>query len=961
MKALFKILGISAAVLATLAIGAAIFIGWFFDPNDYKDYVAEWVETRTGRDFVIEDDLALTFFPPLGVETGGLRLGNAEGFGDDAFATAESAVLRVKLLPLLLARVELGNLEVDGLRLNLGRDIENRGNWEDLLADPGPGGSPSLAVPGGNGMLQNLNIEGVEITNGLIFWREDTTEVRYIVSELSLETGPILIGQSVRAELGFELVGVEPQFTAQLTATANALINPSSSRYLAEDLRLGFYLEDGRHEERAAGSLQSTISLSLDDRTISFSESQLEASLRNPPIGPAALQVGATWSSSQIDLSSGTVDVTGLATNTNGILASWELAGRALLDEPELAGQVRVADESLGAALDLLSLPIQAGRDADTLGGFDLAAEFLLRAGSRELALSELSVSALGMELSGTLNADAAGNGYGRISIPSFDPRAVLDLVSAEMLVGADYSGIDSLALAAEFQMDGPRQQTSIRGVRAEVMDASITGDVDYFGAERRLEGSVSTTTVDPDFIAQVFPNLLPPALTTERLGSLRMNTEFAFDTVTGELRLAALDAEVIGLQATGDLAVSELLADSPRWTGTLHIQRFNPRDLFRRFDVPPQVNTDPSVLTSAIIDTRVDITAERGDFEEMRLQLDDSTITGNFTVREFRNPEYDFSLAIDEIDIDRYLPPPADGPNAASGPAERPLELPTEAMHSLALNGRVVVDDLKLAGVQFSAVSTLLDIRNGVGTIDLARAELYGGDFEGGVELDARSGIPQLMLEGTAVDLQLDPLLVALHGESNLSGTGNFDLSLSGIGAIFGDAVASAAGRVDFSLREGTIQGLNLGHTMCDYWTIARREPRPAATDTDFTAYQLLRGSAIVTDGIARTNDLQATTSFMEVTGRGQLDMATRDINYDLITTLTDSVGVAGCETLDRLIGDPIPLELTGNVNAPDPSFDLGQALRDAARAELEAARDEAIDSAEDRLRDRFQELLSD
>ena len=135
MKTLFKILGIATAVLATLVVGAAIFIGWLFDPNDYKDYVAEWVESRTGRDFVIEDDLELTFFPWLGVETGGLRLGNAEGFGAQAFATAERAIVRVNILPLFLARVEFGNLEVDGLELNLGRDLERRGNWEDLLAN----------------------------------------------------------------------------------------------------------------------------------------------------------------------------------------------------------------------------------------------------------------------------------------------------------------------------------------------------------------------------------------------------------------------------------------------------------------------------------------------------------------------------------------------------------------------------------------------------------------------------------------------------------------------------------------------------------------------------------------------------------------------------------------------------------------------------------------------------------
>lgn len=951
MKTLLKILGIATAILATVGIGAAIFIGWLFDPNDYKDYVADWVESRTGREFVIEDDLELTFFPWLGVETGRLRVGSAEGFGDEAFATAERAIVRVKILPLLLARVELGNLEVDGLRLNLGRDSDRRGNWEDLLTRAGSTEGASAPAPDNGGALDDLNIEGITISNGLIFWREDTTDVRYIVSDLSLETGPARIGQPVRTELSFELVGVEPQFTAQLTATGTALINPADSRYLAENLRLGFYLEDGRHEERAAGSFESTISVSGADRIVTFSASQLETSLRDPPVGPPELQIGATWSSGRLDLNTGTVEVVDLTTNTNGILASWELAGENLLDDPELTGSVQIVDESVGAALALLGLPLEADADANTLGGFDLRAAFSVRAAGRELVLTGIDLEALDMRISGAVSADASGNASGRIDVPEFDPRAVLDLIPADMIAGTDYSGIETLALAADFQVDGPRQQTSVRNIRAAVMDTSITGELDYFRAERRLEGSVSTSTIDPALVDQVFPSLLPDSLPPERLGTLRLATSFAYDTVTDELAFNSIEAEALGLLGTGELAVSEL-SGSPRLTGTVRIERFEPRDLLSRFDQPPPATSDPSALANVMIETRLDFTAERGSFADLRLQVDDSTITGELTVREFSNPEYSFSLEIDRVDVDRYLPPSAAPQSGAS--ADRPIELPTQAMHDLALNGRIVIDDLKLADIQFSDVSTLLAIQSGVGTIDSARARLYGGDFEGGIELDARGGIPQLAFDGTVVGVQLDPLFSALGGESALTGIGNFDLSLSGIGAGLGDVLETTAGRIDFALRDGAIRGFNLGHEMCSVWNTVRRLPQPAPTDVDFSTFQLLRGSAVVTDGIARTSDLQGTTSFIETTGRGQLDLATRNINYDLLATLTDSTGIAGCETLERLIGDPIPLELTGNASAPKASFDFGEALeiygREAAKEAVEERLREALDDLQNR-----------
>ena len=83
-----------ASVVALCVLGAVI-LAWLFDPNEYKDYLVEWVEQQTGREFAIEDDIALSFFPWLAVETGGVRLGNAPEFGPEPFAQIDRAAVRV--------------------------------------------------------------------------------------------------------------------------------------------------------------------------------------------------------------------------------------------------------------------------------------------------------------------------------------------------------------------------------------------------------------------------------------------------------------------------------------------------------------------------------------------------------------------------------------------------------------------------------------------------------------------------------------------------------------------------------------------------------------------------------------------------------------------------------------------------------------------------------------------------
>jgi len=63
--------------------------------------------------------LKLSLFPWIGISTGKITLGNAEGFQDQPFATVEESDVKVKLLPLLSKKIEVSRLVLKGLALNL--------------------------------------------------------------------------------------------------------------------------------------------------------------------------------------------------------------------------------------------------------------------------------------------------------------------------------------------------------------------------------------------------------------------------------------------------------------------------------------------------------------------------------------------------------------------------------------------------------------------------------------------------------------------------------------------------------------------------------------------------------------------------------------------------------------------------------------------------------------------------
>lgn len=144
MKSVVRIVVIVAGVVLLLLVGLFAYLKFVFDPNDFRERIGTLVQTQTGRSFSIDGELGLSVFPWVGVEIGGARLGNAEGFSERPFARIRSAEVRALLMPLLSGRVEVDRVTLDGLELNLERNRSGADNWSDLAA---AGGGPGSLMP----------------------------------------------------------------------------------------------------------------------------------------------------------------------------------------------------------------------------------------------------------------------------------------------------------------------------------------------------------------------------------------------------------------------------------------------------------------------------------------------------------------------------------------------------------------------------------------------------------------------------------------------------------------------------------------------------------------------------------------------------------------------------------------------------------------------------------------------
>jgi len=264
------------AVIVVLIVAAVILLPMIVDPNDYKDEIVQVVKDKTGRDLQIEQDLNLSVFPWVGVETGGVSLSNAKGFGDQPFAQINELGLRVKLLPLLSKQVEVDTLVLNGLNLNLMRNKEGVSNWDDLAGE-GKDHPSHVEHDSRERGLAAFKVEGVQVQDANIAWTDEQAGQKYELKGVRLVTGTLSPGTDVPVEAGLSLSSSAPKLDLLVDLQAKINANEAFDRYVISGLQLNL---DGKGEGLPKDGMQvkagADIDMNLADGLLKVSALKLD-------------------------------------------------------------------------------------------------------------------------------------------------------------------------------------------------------------------------------------------------------------------------------------------------------------------------------------------------------------------------------------------------------------------------------------------------------------------------------------------------------------------------------------------------------------------------------------------------------------------------------------------------------------------------------------------------------------
>ena len=241
------------------------------------------------------------------------------------------------------------------------------------------------------------------------------------------------------------------------------------------------------------------------------------------------------------------------------------------------------------------------------------------------------------------------------------------------------------------------------------VIEMAATAAIDLESEKYRLD----------DFELSLDPQDGPPL----NLRAPRLDMDLAVQT----LQLESFTAETAGLQIEGAVSGQKIL-DDPAFTGSFKTGEFSPVEVMEKLEEAVPETADPGVLQRASMAANFSGSATRFELTDFTMELDDSRFTGELAAENFDRPNIGFTLAVDAIDLDRYLEP------ADKAAAAEDVAIPQEEIKGMNVQGRLQARTLRMTGLQFSDADVGVQLRDGRLRLNPLTAGFYGGRYDGDI-----------------------------------------------------------------------------------------------------------------------------------------------------------------------------------------------------------------------------------
>ena len=483
---------------------------------------------------------------------------------------------------------------------------------------------------------------------------------------------------------------------------------------------------------------------------------------------------------------------------------------------------------------------------------------------------------------------------------------------------------------------------------RLEVKDLDASGK--WFGAPDKDNAPAKQATEKKE-TGPVDFSLRSPALAIDLKGETLAPA--TFDVKLGDLP--------VKLTAKGDKLFGAYVID-----GTFAIEKTSARTLMKSFDIEPPVTSDPKALSVFALKSGYRLTEKQMGLQALDLTLDDTHIRGTAGIEDLDAMSLRFALNVDAIDVDRYMAPTPetkDGKTAApvsAAGAKPPTDLPLDAIKTLDARGQLRIGKAIVTKLPFSDIRVAFEAKGGRARLGPTQAKLFGGSYEGDIVLDARPAKATLSRNEHVKGIDMGALLKASLETDRVVGKGNANAVLNASGNTDVAMFKSLAGKIDFDIKDGAVNGVDLWYEIRRALALFKRQTFPErAAGTPKTSFNTLSGSAVVDNGVLRNDDLVADMTYIKAKGKGTLALESQAIDYRLVTEVYKLPAGQEAE-LEDLKAAEIPVTITGTLADMKVRPDVEGYLKARFKKKVDEKVDEKKEELKKKLNDKLKGLFS-
>jgi len=413
------------------------------------------------------------------------------------------------------------------------------------------------------------------------------------------------------------------------------------------------------------------------------------------------------------------------------------------------------------------------------------------------------------------------------------------------------------------------------------------------------------------------------------------------------------LTIKVLGSEVTLDSDITHI-DQNPEVSASVHIKVAHAAPLIELLgDALPKTITR-EILETTTFNTQFALNTgpQKISLEKFRLKFDQSTIEGSASVVGFDNPAIGYDIAINSINIDRYLPTgkvdqtpivTADKESSAVDTGDEPLPIPVELLRTLDIDGTLSLGALQVMGLHASNMVAALKVKGGKLTLHPLSAELYQGQFDGSVEVDVRKELPTYRVEEKLSGFQSAPLLQDLLGKDYVSGKALVTASMTTRGDRISQLKEGLNGRATLKFEDGAINGVDIPQLIRNANASYKKQPTERPSENPKTSFGSLSASVKIKNGLVSNDDLSVKAPLLRIEGHGQANLVTEKIDYRARALINKELEDKDDLSLSELKGLTIPVAIKGSLSAPKISIELEQLLNERLKAKTDALKEKS------------------